>query len=66
LPVFIGAAYLVYKLLKIGSRPSDYPPGPPTLPIIGNLHLMPAKNPHIQFKKWAEEYGRVYPHLLGD
>jgi hypothetical protein len=27
-----------YYLSGLGSRPKDYPPGPPTLPIVGNLH----------------------------
>lgn len=30
--------YGLYRLLSIGKRPKDYPPGPPTLPIIGNIH----------------------------
>ena len=28
------------QLLSIGRRPKSYPPGPPTLPILGNLHLV--------------------------
>ncbi|KAH8600034.1 cytochrome P450 [Bisporella sp. PMI_857] len=55
----------IFKIRKIGQRPSDYPPGPPTLPLIGNLHLMPDKNGHLQFQKWAEEYGPVYSLILG-
>jgi hypothetical protein len=47
----------IYPLSKIGRRPKGYPPGPPTLPIIGNLHLMPNKNGHLQLQKWAQEYG---------
>lgn len=58
-------ALLLYRLSKIGRRPSDYPPGPPTLPLIGNLHQMPKEKGHLQFQKWAEEYGPVYSLILG-
>lgn len=46
----------------IGSRLKGYPPGPPTLPVIGNLHQMPKTQPHLQFKKWADEYGQVWSY----
>ncbi|KAF3003711.1 hypothetical protein E8E13_009112 [Curvularia kusanoi] len=58
-------ALVVHQLSKIGRRPADYPPGPPTLPLIGNLHLMPKEKGHLQFQKWAEEYGPVYSLILG-
>jgi hypothetical protein len=58
-------AVAAYSLRKVGRRPAGYPPGPPTLPIIGNLHLMPKGKPHLQFQKWAEEYGPVYSLILG-
>ncbi|TFB01701.1 Cytochrome P450 monooxygenase yanC [Trichoderma ghanense] len=57
--------FLLWQLSKIGRRPSNYPPGPPTLPLIGNLHQMPTKNAHLQFQKWAQEYGPVYSLMLG-
>ncbi|KAH8778616.1 cytochrome P450 [Diaporthe sp. PMI_573] len=64
IPVVIIAT-IIYRLRNVGRRPKNYPPGPPTMPIIGNLHQMPQKNPHHQFKKWAEEYGPVYSLILG-
>lgn len=73
--------YGLFRLLSIGKRPEDYPPGPPTLPIIGNIHQvsspfschkmeltriqMPTKDAHLQFQKWAEEYGDIYSLMLG-
>ncbi|KAF4499906.1 cytochrome p450 [Fusarium agapanthi] len=54
-----------WRLSKIGRRPEGYPPGPPTLPIIGNLHQIPNRKRHIQFQKWAEEYGSIYSLILG-
>lgn len=71
--------YGLARLLSIGRRPKDYPPGPPTLPLLGNIHQasahrlyskfvpqnmltatvkMPARDAHLQFEKWAREYGR--------
>jgi hypothetical protein len=58
-------ALAVCRLSKIGRRPAGYPPGPPTLPLLGNLHLMPKEKAHLQFQKWAEEYGPVYSLILG-
>ena len=28
------------KLSTIGRRPKGYPPGPPTIPLLGNIHLV--------------------------
>lgn len=56
---------LLHRLNQMGRRPKDYPPGPPTLPIIGNLHLMGKKRTHLQFQDWAREYGPVYSLIFG-
>lgn len=40
IPVFC-ALYLLYVLLRFGSRDKRLPPGPPTIPILGNAHLIP-------------------------
>ncbi|KUL86332.1 hypothetical protein ZTR_08595 [Talaromyces verruculosus] len=62
---FIAIAVLLWRLSRVGRRPSNYPPGPPTLPLIGNLHQIPSVNAHLQFQKWAETYGPVYTLMLG-
>jgi len=56
-------AFLV--LTPYGRRPKGLPPGPPTLPIIENLHQMPMRKGHIQFQKWAQQYGPIYSLILG-
>ncbi|KAK5024772.1 hypothetical protein LTR13_010741 [Exophiala sideris] len=62
----IAAAFAAFiRLSKIGRRTPGLPPGPPTIPLLGNLHLMPTVKPHIQFQKWAQEYGPVYSLILG-
>ncbi|KAM7182996.1 putative cytochrome P450 E-class, group I [Rhypophila sp. PSN 637] len=64
LPI-VAAVAIIIRLLMTGRRPKGYPPGPPTLPIIGNLHQMPTKDAHLQFEKWARAYGPVYSLILG-
>lgn len=61
-PTFI---VLLMRLCQVGRRPNDLPPGPPTIPILGNLHLMPKGNVHLQFQQWAHKYGSIYSVILG-
>ncbi len=56
---------LIRRISNIGQRPKGYPPGPPTLPLIGNLHQMPNEKAHLQFQEWAEQYGSIYSLILG-
>ena len=55
----------VYKLRTVGRRPKGLPPGPPTLPIIGNIHQIPTTHPHKQYQTWANQYGPIYSLMLG-
>uniref|UniRef100_A0A0W0F4D7 Putative cytochrome P450 n=1 Tax=Moniliophthora roreri TaxID=221103 RepID=A0A0W0F4D7_MONRR len=41
-------ALLAIKLLKIGQREEFLPPGPPTVPVLGNLHVFPLESPHLK------------------
>lgn len=61
----VAAIILLWRLGQIGRRPSKYPPGPPTWPLVGNLFQMPKHQGHKQFAKWAEQYGPIYSLILG-
>lgn len=42
------ALFLIYKLLRFGHRDKRLPPGPPTIPILGNAHLIPSTGIHLK------------------
>lgn len=55
LSLSLAAVFLVIttwaliRLRKLGSREPGLPPGPPTLPILGNLHLFETKHTHLRY-----------------
>ena len=36
-----GIIYGIFRLLQVGKRDPRMPPGPPTTPILGNMHEIP-------------------------
>ncbi|XP_037539267.1 cytochrome P450 2F2-like [Nematolebias whitei] len=46
-------------------RPQNFPPGPPALPILGNLLHLTSKNPLKDFEKLRQSYGYVYSLFIG-
>ena len=46
-------AYVAYWGYTSRKAP-NMPPGPPTFPIIGNLHQMPRARIHLKFSDWGE------------
>lgn len=60
----LGAG-LTYIILFVGRREKNLPPGPPTIPVLGNIHQIPKKGAHFQFTKWAKQYGGIYSLKLG-
>ncbi|AAF97287.1 Putative cytochrome P450 [Arabidopsis thaliana] len=65
---FILSCFLFFTAARSRRSPtqvlSKSPPGPPRLPIIGNIHLV-GKNPHHSFTDLSKTYGPVMSLKLG-
>ncbi|EZF75465.1 hypothetical protein H105_02979 [Trichophyton soudanense CBS 452.61] len=48
-----------------GLRNRKLPPGPPCLPILGNLHQIPITGAHLKFTEWAAKYGPIFSLKIG-
>ncbi|KAI5866012.1 cytochrome P450 [Durotheca rogersii] len=48
-----------------GVRQKGLPPGPPTIPFLGNTHLLPRRGIHLWFTECARKYGPVFSLKIG-
>ncbi|KAJ5754119.1 uncharacterized protein N7511_008272 [Penicillium nucicola] len=61
--VFFIVSLVRYALAS--QRPKDFPPGPPCLPIIGNLHQIPLSRAYLRWQEWSKQYGSIVGFKLG-
>ncbi|EUC67612.1 cytochrome P450 family oxidoreductase, putative [Rhizoctonia solani AG-3 Rhs1AP] len=57
--------WLLLKVYRIGRRERFLPPGPPTVPLLGNLHIFPKSEAHYRLTEWARQYGGIYSIKMG-
>ncbi|OQV16083.1 putative Cytochrome P450 18a1 [Hypsibius exemplaris] len=59
-PLVLGAVvlFLTYQWLK-SQRPRNFPPGPPAIPLLGNLLSLGSK-PAVKLMEWRQKYGDIF------
>jgi hypothetical protein len=59
-PVVLGSTvvWLAIKTMAIGKRELYLPPGPPTAPLLGNLHEFPKTEAHLKYVVHRSSFGR--------
>ncbi|KAF2677370.1 cytochrome P450 [Lentithecium fluviatile CBS 122367] len=62
---FLIALFFFFFFRQSPRRASDFPPGPPPIPILGNIHQIPLQKSYIKFAKWAQQYGPIVGLRLG-
>jgi cytochrome P450 len=64
---FLALLPIIFIFLRRSKAQSalNFPPGPPPIPILGNLHQIPLQKSFLQFAKWSEQYGPIIGLHLG-
>ncbi|KAG8124512.1 hypothetical protein E2320_020170 [Naja naja] len=64
--VFLLTVLFLFKMASSQNNSSqNLPPGPRTIPILGNLHIMDFKRPYKTMIKLSKEYGPIFHFQMG-
>lgn len=57
--LILSLVYLAVRHVLHPAKQSatNFPPGPPTIPFLGNLHQIPLTKPFLQFAEWSRTHG---------
>ncbi|KAG8124505.1 hypothetical protein E2320_020177, partial [Naja naja] len=61
----LATMFLLKKGSSCNKSSCNLPPGPRTIPILGNLHMMDLKKPLKTMIEWSKEYGPIFRIKLG-
>ncbi|TRY72357.1 hypothetical protein TCAL_01006 [Tigriopus californicus] len=59
------AVIFVISVIKASVRPANFPPGPPSLPLVGYVPFLDVRNIGRSFDKLSKRYGDVFSVFLG-
>ncbi|KAK5653767.1 hypothetical protein OQA88_7924 [Cercophora sp. LCS_1] len=54
-----SAAAVLLRYFLASRRPRNFPPGPPTVPFIGNVSQIPQAKAFLKFHEWQADYGSI-------
>ncbi|KAM3852582.1 cytochrome P450 2K1-like [Vipera latastei] len=61
----LGILFLLKKGSSRNNNSPNLPPGPRTIPILGNLHMIDLKRPYRTMIEWSKEYGPIFRIKMG-
>lgn len=56
---------VVWLLVSSFRRPNNYPPGPPRIPVVGQIFALDRMQSYKTLDRWAAQYGPVFSVKLG-